>query len=123
MKKHSFSLLFLATAMISGCYLEAPCKIDELYNDEGICVKCYQYIDPSGNAYHLNDEGRCEMDTVNACGEGKIDCQTMDNASETHCDLGNCVIDTCIEEYTLVQKAMINDMEIVGLKFIVTIAT
>ena len=87
--------------MLLGCSIDAPCEKDERYSENGECVKCYQYIDASGNGYHLDDEERCTIDTDNVCGNGKVDCQSLDNVTEAHCQRGICSIVKCMDDYVL----------------------
>ena len=100
MNKRIISLFFLIALLMAGCHIDAPCNQDELYNDEGECVKCHQYFDASDRGYHLDEEkGRCMVDTDEVCGEGMIDCQTLDNVSKAHCHKGICIIDKCKDDY------------------------
>ena len=99
--KQRISLFFIIAPLLAGCQIDAPCNRDELYNDEGLCVKCQQYFDASDNGYHFDeDKGGCIIDSDDECGDGMINCMDMPNVKKTHCSRGKCVVDNCVDGYS-----------------------
>ncbi len=78
-----------AAAVASGCTLEEPCEPDEIYST-GVCIKCRDYGD-----HHIDANGYCVKDSVDACGESVTDCTVMPGVSNVECLHGECMVWSC----------------------------
>ena len=74
---------------MSGCELKDPCGNDEIYSN-GSCVACQSYPN-----HHINIEGFCVQDSIEACGAGDVDCTAIEGVVSAECQNGTCVVFAC----------------------------
>jgi hypothetical protein len=69
-----------------GSCIEGQCRVRD-------CLFGYHLVADGGGLYH------CELDTPEVCGEYKLDCTSIANATSADCVNGSCLVRKCLEGY------------------------
>ena len=72
----------------NGSCTAGVCQVNE-------CILGYHIIAKDDGSHY------CEADTTEVCGTKRADCNGVDNAVEVACELGQCVVKSCEDGYTL----------------------